>query len=205
MKRKWIFVIVGAVCLFALALFLRKPRLVVVDTTPKNGATHNPFLPIRISFNRDITPDEVRITITPEAQLTKTAQNQSLLIAPAFAFDPNTTYSVTVNTSPPLLFSFTTEQQGSNMPGWNEQMEQANREYEAKHGAQDRALISLKSRVPIQEKGFVVDFSYKTNTYTTTLDAPYAQNKSSFLSWIRALGVTDLSTVRITYINKPSP
>lgn len=184
-------------------LFFQQPAVVVLKTEPVNKTFHNPFLPIVINFNRAPHINDEFITISPKTDVSiRVLENNQVQILPVTNFLPETPYTLTINTKPTFQLVFTTEQAGSNTPGWNEAVDKAHDEYQEKYGAQDAGLAEIRASLPIKEKAFSIDYSYANNTYTIILAPPYASNKAAFLAWLKQKGVTDLSTVRLKYINQ---
>lgn len=202
-KTTIVLLVVLIICLGLYSVFFRQPSITVVKTSPESGSLHNPYLPVTVFFSRPIAATNGLFTITPDVDVsTLVIKENGVQISPRTTFNQEILYTITVNVSPPHIFSFTTEQLGSNAPGWNDAVDKAHDEYLEKFGRQDEALMSIRSRTPIKEKGFSVNYSYADNTYTITVSPPYALNKELFLSWIKGLGVTDSSTVRIKYVNQ---
>lgn len=205
---KKIFAIVIGILLFLGALFVvfqnkAVPTLSVVRTVPAAEESHNPFSPVIIYFNRPPKEKELSFSINPQTETTLSISSESgVILTPKTTFSPLTVYQVTVYTSPPFTFRFETEQAENNTPGWNALFDAAEDQYTKTYGSQDEALAQIRASSPIKETGFYIEYSYKNNTYTVTLSAPYESNKSAFLNWIKQKGVTDLTTVRIVYINK---
>lgn len=189
---------------FGVALrFFAVPPLSITQSIPITGTTLNPFSPVVIYFNRPPKNGEVTFDIQPKTDVSiKISSESSIFIYPKTMFAPSSTYQITANTSPPFSLRFETEQAENNTPGWNDMFNAAQQKYEQEHGAQDKALTAIRTKTPIKEVGFQIDYSYKNNTFTVSLFAPYESNRAAFLSWIKQKGVLDLSTVRIVYVNK---
>jgi len=175
----------------------------VVDTTPKEQALYSPYLPVTITFNRAPKAKEVSFTIVPTTSVSYSSLTEkTITITPRDIFQPKTGYQIQINTTPPYALSFTTEQSEETAPGYSQAYRQALQLYQGEHATQDAALANMRLASPITESGFSVTYSYADNTYTVTLSTPYDQNRTVFLAWIKQLGITDLSTVRIKYINQ---
>lgn len=206
MKKIYVGIGAGVLLLMAFGIALKyyaAPQLVVVQSVPAPGATLNPFSPVVVYFNRSPKKNELTFDIQPKTEVSVTISSESsVLIFPKTTFTPSTTYQITINTSPPFSLRFETEQIENNTPGWNDLYNAAQQQYTQTYGSQDEALTAIRTKTPIKEPGFQVDYSYRNNTYTVTLSAPYESNKAAFLSWIKQKGVSDLSVVRIVYVNK---
>ncbi len=206
MKKIYIGVFGSLVFVVAFVLALRYfalPPLAVIQSVPAPGATHNPFSPVIFYFNRAPKTNEATFSIQPQTDVSITISSESsVLISPKSVFKPLTTYQITVNTSPPFSLRFETEQAENNTPGWNALFDATQKQYLQTYGSQDEALTEIRTKTPINEPGFQINYSYKNNTFTVNLLAPYESNKTAFLQWIKQKGVTDLSTVRIVYTNK---
>ena len=74
------------------------------------------------------------------------------------------------------------------------------KEYEEKHSSQNQALQQIRLNFPIVKDSFTITFSYKTSTYTVSLNPPYNQSKTKALNWFNQQGITDLSTIRLRWI-----
>ncbi len=204
-KKLYIPLIIFLAVLIATAAYMlypKTPPLRVVATSPTGGASLNPFLPVVITFNQTVNQNEVAITIGPTTAVNITASGKSIQITPQTKFNPNTQYNINVGTNPPYALTFTTESSVENAPGWNQLMNQAFQQYEQQNATQDAALKSIRTHVPLQEGGFTINYSYANNTYTITLSPPYDQNKESFLNWLNQSGVTNLTNLRLNYINQ---
>lgn len=204
MKKRALLVL--CICVVALALvsfFISSgPSLRVTGTNPKNDSALNPFTPVIITFNRRPPTDKAFVIVSPTTDVRiSTNTNNAITIAPTTTFLPLTTYKITVNTKPPYVLSFQTEQVVSNAPGWNDAFTKQVQIYQQQNGAQDAALIKIRKGVPIKLPGFTVDYSYGNNTYAVSLSVPYDVNKRAFLAWLISLGVTDTSSLRIQFIN----
>lgn len=204
MKKRVLFLLFGGVIVATVLvlLFLPGSTLKVIDATPKNNATLNPFSPVVITFNQKPPTDKSLVTVSPTTDVTVSATtNNTITITPITTFLPLTTYKITVNTKPPYILSFQTEQVVSNAPGWNDEFAKQIQTYQQQNGAQDAALIKIRKNTPLKLAGFAVDYSYGNNTYTVSLSAPYEVNRAAFLSWFASVGVTDTSKIRIQYVN----
>lgn len=204
MKKQYLFII-GVIVLIGsfVIMSLRQKPYLLIDTNPKQNQLHNPFLPVTIKFNRKPKLENFSIIFEPKTEFTTSViENNSIQITPKTTFLPETQYKLTIISPVSYELLFTSEQIGSNTPGWNEQFKKAEEEYRAAHGTQDDALTEIRASVPVEQPGFTITYAYKNNTYTVTLDAPYETNKRAFLDWMTQKGVTDFSTVRIEYINK---
>lgn len=193
-------VVVLALMYFFVKSFSPQP-LAVISTVPSDDTSHNPFLPVTITFNRQPKNGEVVVSFDPETEVTERINGATIELIPTYTYTEQVQYHVTVNTKPQYVFTFVTEQIGSNAPGWNEMFDAAEKQYRSVNAAQDKALELLRTTAPHKEPGFSVNYTYKTNTFVIELSAPYETNKTKFLDWINARGVSDLSTVRIEYIN----
>jgi len=179
------------------------PSLIIVNTSPTSSTAHNPFSPVVFYFNRPPTENEVVFSIKPRTEVIITASSSSsIVLSPKTMFQPSVTYQITANTIPPFSLQFETEQAENNTPGWNELNSAAHQQYMQMYGSQDEALADIRTNIPIKQPGFEISYSYKNNTYTVSLLAPYESNKSAFLAWIKQKGVSNLNTVRIIYVNK---
>lgn len=207
MKKTYI-IILGALAFFGALLVLLfqrgvVPPLAVVRTTPIANTSHNPFSPVIIYFNRPPKQNELSFSIEPKTDVSIAVGSESgVILTPKSTFLPLTVYQIAVNTSPPFILRFETEQTENNTPGWNTLFDTAEQQYTQTYGSQDEALAQIRTTSPITQQGFRIEYSYKNNTYSVILSAPYESNKSAFLSWIKQKGVTDLTTVRVLYINK---
>jgi len=187
----------------AMWIFSRPPALRVISTSVSNGEIQNPYEPVTVFFNRVPKNSEPAITIVPSVGVHfAPGTNGSVEIIPNDTFQAFTLYTVTVSTSPPYEFTFTAGQTVSNTPGWGESFTREYNIYLQQHGVQDAALQDIRLHAPESGQGFTVNYSYANNTYVVMLSQPYDQTKTNFLAWINQRGVTDLSTVRIIYINK---
>lgn len=173
----------------------------VQQTNPLQGEYHNPFLPLKVTFNRAINPENLSFSLVPDTDVrVLPGKDQfTLQLIPAVKFLPETNYSLSIETEPPFVLQFKTEQSASNPPGWNELFGQSYDDYREQYGTQDDALIKIRRSVPISEKQFTVTYSYANNTYTLTLKPPFNESKEAAFSWLRAQGVTDLTTLRIKW------
>lgn len=189
----------------ALAAYLLYPKpapLRVVSTEPADRGHVSPFLPAIITFNRNVLLKDVSLLIDPATNVTLVPSGKTIRIVPQTKFAPQTQYAVRVETSPPYVFSFFTEQFIENAPGWNRLMDESFRQYEQQNATQDAALIYINTHVPVKESGFGVNYSYTNNTYTVSLSPPYDQNKNVFLNWLKQQGVSNTADLRIRYINQ---
>jgi len=205
--KKTHFVLLGFVTLFVLVfVFINQTKvqsLAVIKTSPPSGGRQNPYAPISIFFNRAPKENEVVFSIQPQTEVEISTGSQSgIIITPKTTLVPSTTYLVKINTVPEYILKFETEQIESNTPGWNDLFNAAQQQYIQSHGTQDEALKSIRTESPIQQLGFRIEYTYKSNTYVVFLSAPHETNKSAFLSWMKQRGVTDLTLLRITYINQ---
>jgi hypothetical protein len=176
--------------------------LTVVLTSPVDQAVQNPYLPLIITFNRPPKQNEVTASIIPDTKTQETIQENILTITPETTFLPETEYTVSLNTAPRYSFRFTTGASVENSPGWNEASQQSYEQYIKENGTQDDALRTIRKQVPIKGNGYTIDYSYTNSTYSITLSPPHDQSKQSFLSWFAQRGITDLTTIRIQYINQ---
>lgn len=174
-------------------------------TVPLQGAYHNPFLSLEITFNKPVKPEDISVVLTPvTAVRVLPGEDQfTLQVVPSEKFLPETSYALRINTEPPFSLQFVTEQSASNPPGWNELFGQSYEDYRKQFGAQDDALISIRRRAPISEKQFTLTYSYTNNTYTFTLKPPFAQSKEDAISWLKNQGVTDFTNLRIKWVEQP--
>lgn len=196
-------VIVILTTLFYLTRSTTLPPLSVINTVPKDGTSQNPYNSISVTFNRAPLKDEFTITIEPQTAVTVSeAQNNTIQIKPVSTFLASTKYTISINMAKKTIFHFETEQIGSNPPGWNEAFDQTEKIYHETEGKQNEALMAIRNSLPIKKDGFSIEYSYKNNTYTVTLSAPYETSKNQFLTWIKQQGVTNISAVRINFLNK---
>jgi hypothetical protein len=189
----------------AAAFWALRPQIIplaVVSTSPANGAIQNPYVPVIITFNRALKENEIAVSVVPTTKTASSIGGNAIKITPETTFLPETPYTVSINTSPPYAFSFTTQTAMENSPGWNDASAKAFEQYQQKNASQDAALADIRTHAPIVQPGFTITYSYANNTYAVTLRAPYDQNKSAFLGWIKQKGVSDTSTLRIKYINQ---
>lgn len=195
------FFLLGGIAV-ALSLFT-SPPLIVTQSSPRPGTTHNPFSPIIISFNRPVEEGSVSFDIDPKTNVSVSASaSGSLVITPTALFTPLTAYTLTIHTTPTYILRFETEQAENNTPGWNDLFNASEQLYLQEHSAQDKALAEIRTSAPIVEDGFRVEYSYGTNTYTILLERPYPETKEAFLRWLAQRGVRDSSELRINYINR---
>lgn len=205
--KKIVLIVIGLMVSAGLIIILIRGRalvpLAVIQTSVAPEATHNPFSPVIFYFNRPPKENEVVFSIEPTTDVVITASaSGALVLSPKTTFQPSVVYRITALTLPPFSLQFETEQKENNTPGWNELNNAAKQQYLKAHGSQDEALSEIRTNAPIKQQGFQIDYAYKNNTYTVYLLAPYESNKSQFLSWIKQKGVSDLSSVRIVYVNK---
>ncbi|HUD19180.1 MAG TPA: hypothetical protein VMR81_01950 [Patescibacteria group bacterium] len=195
-------VVVGIV----LYILLRPPAVVplaVISSTPSEGTSYNPFLPVTIVFNRPPTPKEYSVVVTPTTDVSIISiTSSSIQIKPISMFLPETQYAVSVSTNPPYILRFTTQQAIDNAPGWNTMFNQIEQNNQQKYATQGAALENIRKSVPITLPGFAVNYSYDSDVYTVMLSQPYDQNKTNFLSWLAQRGVSDATSVVIRYINQ---
>lgn len=177
-------------------------RLAVLSTSPENHGSQNPYLPLTVTFNRELKEGEVAVIIIPDTQSTSAIRGDTITITPKTIFSPETQYSVSVSTSPQYAFDFTTQTDIENYPGMNEAIQKDNAQYRQQSATQDAALANIRTHAPIQNDGFTVRYSYTNNTYTVTLIPPYDKNRAAFLSWLTQSGVTNTTDVRLNYVNR---
>jgi len=176
--------------------------LTVLSTLPVNRGSQNPFLPLIVTFNRAPTKGEGIISIAPDTKITSKTEGKTIIVTPTTLFLPETEYAVSINTSPPYTFGFTTQTDIENAPGASDAMHKANEQYHQQNVVQDAALASIRKNAPLKENGFTVNYSYAGDTYTIVLSVPYEQNKAAFLNWMEQHGVTDSSNLLINYVNQ---
>lgn len=58
---------------------------------------------------------------------------------------------------------------------------------------------NLRVSAPIQGEGFVVNFSYKTNSFSVIISKPYKTNYKNFQKWFQEKGLNDASRFPVTY------
>jgi len=179
-----------------------EPLPVVLTTSPVNHATHNPFLPVIITFDRAPKENEIAAIFDPDVAIRLTIEGNTIKITPATSFAPETTYTVHINTSPEYTFTFTTETDVENYPNYNESMKTFLQQYKQEYGIQDAALADIRKNSPVTGDGFVITYSYKNNTYTVALKSPADQSKLHFQSYLKQKGITKTDTLRINYINQ---
>lgn len=207
-KKSTLLVLGLLICLLGVFVALRiwpiRPPLRVVHANIQEGATLNPFLPIELTFNRAPQPKELVVDINPKIDLriTPVGSTPTVHIAPTANFDALTDYALTINTKPPFVLRFKTEEIASNAPGWNEAFQKETANYRAQFGAQDDALIAIRKSLPITNSTFGLTFNYKNSTYVFTIKKPYDQSKQGALKWFREQGVTDLTVLRIQWVEK---
>jgi len=199
--------VVVAVGFIAYALFTTQarslPPLAVTSASPSGQETLNPFSSIVITFNRAPKPNEYALTINPPTNVTiASSTNNTIMIKPTTSFASNTLYQITINTTPPFVLPLLTQQEASNVPGWNDLFTQALQNGKPQNGTQAAALSNIRKNSPVQQAGFTISYSYDTNIYTVTLSAPHDVNKTNFLSWLTRSGITDLSEITLQYINQ---
>lgn len=182
-------------------IMIPKP-LIVISSNPALNQTHNPFLPLEVTFNRSPKENDIFIDLNPSASFSASYQDNKLTITPQTQFDSFTNYILTLNTDPVFILKFTTQSDISNPPGWNEMFNQSFSEYQAEFGTQDKALSEIRQNVPIKQADFTLDYAYKNNTYTITLKSPYTSSKQNFIDWFEKQGVTDLTNIRLKYVNQ---
>jgi hypothetical protein len=196
-----IFLIVsGAILLYL--FYSRVPPLRVIATTPTSRASFSPFLPVTITFNREIRANEAEITVSPSASINIVQSGKTIQVIPQTKFNPKTQYTITIGTTPPFILVFITEDSIENSPGWNRLIDESVQQYEIQNATQAAALADVRTHAPIKEGGFTVSYSYANNTYTIALSPPYDQNKEIFLSWFAKKGVTNLTNLRLKYVNQ---
>lgn len=205
--KKTSLIVIGVFVLIMVGVLLYsalKPvSLKVINTIPGSGMIYNPFLPVTFYFNRMPKQGEITLDISPKTNVKiTTSKNNSIQVTPQTNFLPDTTYRIYVNTKPQFVLTFTTEQTASNTPNWNQEFDQAMQQYLQKNSVQDAALADIRQNAPIKQSGFTINYSYADNTYTVILNVPYSQNKQYFLTWLAKKGVTDLTLLRIKYIEE---
>lgn len=204
-KKILILLILCAGVIIAAAAYELRPQpssLVVVSTSPANQASHNPYAPLLVTFNRVPKENEVAASVVPGTKTTSTIEGNTMKITPETTFLPETSYEVSLNTSPQYTFRFTTQTDIENAPGTDDITNKANEQYRQQNATQDAALANIQTNAPLHENGFTINYSYANNTYTIALSPPYDQNKSGFLTWLRQSGITDTTSLRITYVNQ---
>lgn len=195
-----VFVLLGFV--FLNRLPPGRTDLTLLSTSPTQNASHNPFLPVVLLFNRPPKNNEFQLSIVPQTRVTMVASGSAIQLVPVSTFQESSNYIITVTTKQKYILTFKTEQVASNAPGWNKAFDQSMQDYQIKYGAQDKALENIRKNSPVKQPGFTIAYSYDTNTYTVTLIAPYDQNKVAFLRWFGSLGVNDVSILPLEYLNK---
>jgi hypothetical protein len=207
-------VCVGVIVVAAAYVYTRRQRpqpvvappsitpLVVLSTSPTDQASHNPFLPVVVTFNRAPHENEVSVSVVPSTKTTSATEGNTITITPQTTFLPESHYTVSLNTIHPYTFSFVTQTDIENDPRSNGIFKKVNQQYLQQNTAQEAALTDIRKNAPIKENGFTVNFSYADDTYTIVLLPPYYQNKSAFLNWLQQRGVTNLTNLRINYINQ---
>jgi len=197
--------IAGLVIRFLTPTILPPQKLAVIATKPPPNTNHNPFLPLEITFNQTFEVNSLQYTLTPPTNIVPSIDSttNTLILTPNPSFESESQYTLTINLDPSFTLSFATQQIESNTPGWNEQFEAANQTYLQEHGTQDKALMELRQKTPLVTTNFTIDFEYKTNTYIITLTKqPYSQTQQEAVDWLYQKGITDLSTVRIKWLQQ---
>jgi len=174
----------------------------VTATNPTNNSSLNPFSPVIITLNQDVRQNDVKITINPTTDVNIVESGKTIQIVPKTKFTPNTQYSINIGTDPSYVIVFTTERSTENFPGWNQLVSKSLQQYEQQNATQDAALKDVRTHAPIGGNGFNISYSYADDSYTITLSSPYDQSKNSFLSWLTQKGVTNLTSLRLNYVNQ---
>jgi hypothetical protein len=206
MNKKLFIILILCVGIFAVAVaYELRPQtqpLVILSTSPADQTSQNPFSPLAITFNRTPKENEVAISIVPSTKTTSSVEGNTIKITPDTMFLPNTQYAVSVNTSPPYSFGFTTQSDIGNSPSSHVITVAANEQYRQQNATQDAELSFIRLHAPLKEAGFTINYSYADDVYTIGLSQPYDQNKTSFLEWLTQSGVTNLTNLRVVYVEQ---
>ena len=178
------------------------PSLQVINSSPAENQSHNPFQPIKIYFNLPLNPDSLPIIFEPEVkfQLQFDPFTKILSLQPQPQFLPETEYALTLKLKSPFTLHFTTQGEAGNIPQWNEEFIKQENEYIEKYGAQDQALVKIRRGIPIYQPTFTIEYSYKNNTYSIKITSPYEQTKTQAIDWLKSQGVVNLDNLRLNWI-----
>lgn len=176
--------------------------LQVISSIPSESQSHSPFQPIQITFNLPIDPQTLPLTFEPKVDFSLDFDSftKILTISPQPKFLPETNYRLTLNLTSPFTLNFTTQGEAGNIPSWNEEFAKQEQEYLDQYGAQDQALIKLRRSAPITKPTFTLEYSYSNNTYSIKISPPYDQTKTEVIDWLKTQGVTDLTNLRLNWI-----
>lgn len=89
---------------------------------------------------------------------------------------------------------------------WKQTYDQSLQEYEQQRNVPaEESLAYIRQNSPIKQTTFIVEYSYKNNTYTVSLlTTPYATSKQQAITWFQEQGIPSsvLDTLRLQWLEK---
>jgi len=204
-NRKLLFILGGlaGIIILALANLLPSKPISLITTVPENNQYHNPHQPITLTFNRRVSPKSIQATLAPTLEFdVLRGDKNTILVQPKTKLEPETQYQLILTSPVQHTLTFQTDIEAGQLENWNQLFNQQAEEYQKLHGVQNNALTQIRRNSPISQQGFIINYSYKTSTYTIILSPPYDQTKTQAIDWLNSEGITNFDLMRLNWIEK---
>lgn len=187
-------------------------ELRVMSTDPKDNAVNvSSKKPITITFNREVSADEIVFNIAPDVNYTIKTEGNKFIITPLDLYFPGDIYSYfarqKISKVRPQTFSFTVagptpEKEPDTAPIGDEEVQR-------KFQLENHPDIYLVNQAPFETSAFYISSRFETTptehfVFRVELKgADRAAARLEFENWLKFLGLTEdqIGTLDIEYIN----
>lgn len=188
-------------------------QLVVVKTSPVNNQGDVPvdIKSITITFDQQVTVQDVPLAIAPDLPYKINAQGTSIIITPQAALQPGTVYFVVLrlyrSDGKIQLYTLSFKTTGATpTPLPNTRPPQSDIDQENQQQIQSAPDVYVSNQTPHNGGTFSVTSDYKSTPtghfyFTVTLIGDPTTAKNDFINWLKSLGLNDsqISSLDVVY------